>query len=440
MCSQPKINADNQPFACRTCGDCVKARQNGWVARCMAEKSTSLNTFIIGMTYNDETPENRDGARAFNYKNVSDFLKRLRQAIYRHYGTRETISFLACGEKGSMKGRCHWHLVLFTRADIFPVSAMTYFDGEERGTAPDHLPVERRMNWKVWPHGHVTFQQPDEGGMFYAVKYVSNDQFGSEKSKGTMRETRSQTHTASYFRMSKRPPIGDTFLQEQIDRWDAQNAVPTSLRLKVPGYTGFWFPLKRQREYLLAGLHDINQRVRNDTGRDCPQWSTLLHSVSLDENSLNDWEYLTYGPQETLADFAKVEAEHKAKQDAHKSAQRWRDTAYVRRQCGGSLPCASCFNALSRPEKATLRAFHCAQQDRAKELFQATGDPRTPDELWRASKPQGHVNPWCGNTDHPTVIEAFRLDLRQNAYKGPNPYQSEKPKAPKRQMQAKAGQ
>lgn len=284
MCSDPQSNsfAPTGKVACRKCNECITAYKNDWVARSMAEKATMGNALVLMLSY----PNNPDGtlpdsARAFKYKDVQDFMKRLRKAYKAKYNATGEISYIVAGELGSKRKRVHWHMILFSKRSLHDLGEWTTLKGKAMD-GPKITEKGWNQHWSIWSdfHGYVCPQVPDQGGVAYVLKYAMKDQFNVVKSEGTARFTKSERHAAGMFRMSKQPAIGWRYLQEKIDDWDERGCVPTDLLVKIPGYSGYYWPKGKTREAALKALHDINHMIREEKGRDAPQWDALLHSVA----------------------------------------------------------------------------------------------------------------------------------------------------------------
>ncbi|UAB90386.1 hypothetical protein I5192_06915 [Ruegeria sp. SCSIO 43209] len=343
----------------------------------MAEKTVVAETLVINLTYRN----NADGtlpprAKAFHYSDVQAFLKSLREEYYRTYTTRGEISYVVAGERGSKRGRVHWHMIIFGER---PFKHLGVWKDENNdkvipGNRPGRKPNSKeyyRDHWQYWPHGHVTTDNPDQGTLAYVLKYALKDQFNVVNSKGTMREAKSENDGASYFRMSKVPPIGFRWLERKCEEWERKLIVPVTLNLNVPDYSGYWYPKGKQREYLLNRLHHINKLRNQKYGQDCPQWNALLASVSVVEK---DWEGLIYGEIEEY----EQEYDERAWQE---KLGHWK--AKIRKRCGGIYPCRKCYRGLNAEAKDGLKAAdyiarYSYQEKRAK------GERRSYEDWWRS--------------------------------------------------------
>ncbi len=374
-----------------------------WVCRAMAELATMGNAIVIRLSYADgDDGQTPDGAKTFRYKDVQGFLARLRKAYSDKYGKTGEISYLVAGERGSKRGRVHYHMILFSVRPLDVLGEWSSFVGKKL----DAPWMDSNIHWSLWPHGSVYLQVPDAGGVSYVLKYALKDQFSVQKSKGTKRFSKAENTAAGIFRMSKKPPLGLRFVEAQLARWSDLRAVPPSLTISVPGIRGYWHPLGLIREALLSGLHRINNEIREETGRDAPQWSTLLAGVSQDlESNLTDFEALVYGPLEISQlseeqheqEFQKFTAQFETGQAARERAARIRDT---RRTCGGVRVCAACYRGFDTAQRLELAAW----QARTRRDHENSRSPLELDAWFRAFH---KGNPYCLTKDGPAFRKAF---------------------------------
>lgn len=307
----------------------------------MAEKATAGHIFAVRLSYRDlpdgETPV---GARLFQYEHVQKFFKVVRELVFRRTGNRQQLRYIVAGEMGSQRGRVHYHVVMFSSLPLADIGEWEdVWTGEKMP-----MPLERNVIWNCWPHGHVYVQQPDAGGVAYALKYALKDQLSVVNSRGTARETRAENYAAALFRMSKRPPIGQPFLGQRLEQWRERLIVPPDLRIRVPDYRGYWYPTGALREYLLQGLHEINSEHVERHGRDVPTWAALMSSA---EKSETDWEALQYGQEEEaeLTEEQERAIRRREKQEARRAEQarnRFQTSQAIVRNCGRFTACDDC--------------------------------------------------------------------------------------------------
>lgn len=389
MCSSPSTK-DGKTFACRSCNECVAGRRAGWVSRAMAERAMTPHTLAITLTYGNETQHQRDGAAMFRYADVAGLLKRLRRQVYYKTGKASQIRYLCAGEQGDRNGRCHWHLVIFSQYDLMTLGEFHAPFGRvtsrEQIISPGSTP--RRRKWSLWPHGFVVVQEPDEGGIRYAISYALKDQFAMDKAKNTGRALRAENFSAGMFRMSKSPPIGWTFLQKHLSELWEKNSIPPKLEITVPDSRLKWYPTGAVRRLMLETIRLVNERIRAETGSNAPQWSTLLHNL---KDNPNDMEILTDGEEtedEETAEFAIAKRNREAEHDyARKKGLR---------RCGSTLPCNSCLRNLAGYKLRDLGAEPYRSTD-GQTYFRYEG--HEDGAAFRKKQSDGGnygINPYCG--------------------------------------------
>jgi hypothetical protein len=343
-------------------------------------------------------------------------LKRLRKAYERKHERQGEIRYIIAGEIGSKNSyRVHWHTIIYSDEPLNELGEIRKYDGTETANyetwkqpITDDIwssPKKRKRRlWTMWPHGIVEIQRCDQYSIEYALKYAMKDMHGEVKSRDTMRWTKSEQHAAGMFRMSKKPPIGMRYLQEKLSVYRDLQAIPPKLEIKVPEYKGYWFPSGKIRETYLQGLNEINNRIRETTGRDAPQWSTLLHSVS-GEGELNekDWEILTYGERVKYHGQTENIAQEIARHQ--KIAQQRQRGREIRYQCGKPRVCKKCYRGFNEPYRLEFHRWYDQQK-------QASGSESYDSfERWFSAKKQG--NPYCGLKDEPNRNRAFERGYAQ---------------------------
>lgn len=311
----------------------------------MMEKAAHPHTFVVALTYNEETEHSRRSARVFDYRDVSDFLKRLRRQMEHHMSATASLSFIAAGEYGDRFKRVHWHVVLFGAVDFITLGQWSAPWGPVTDRADIVSPVGLkdpwRRSWSLWPHGFVTVQEPDYGGMHYAMSYALKDQFNVRNSEGTAREAKAEVFGTGYLAMSKQPPIGARFVASYLADCASRGIVPPSRKLTVPGVRWPFWPSGNLRRQLLEGLAEINAGIRMATGRDAAGWSSLLHEARLSEDDLEllgVYDEQAEGSAEE--EWQQIVANFSELQGAKRRGA-------IRRSCGSSEPCDLCLRGRS---------------------------------------------------------------------------------------------
>lgn len=225
MCLSPNTLKDRTIVACRGCRVCKDNRLNDLIGRCVAEQQTADETLSVTLTYGGgDTAE----SVVLYYKHVQLMLAHMRADGLK-------VRYICAGEYGSAKGRAHWHIVLFLY-----------------GTKLNQ-PLETRVNWKYWPHGHCYFQRPDYRGFRYVMKYALKQENGVKS-----------------LSMSKKPPLGFQFFMDM-----ARDIVDRGLPIHSPAYSFMHVVDKdnKPREYWLQG------RMREMfLERYCSEWRDKYNS------------------------------------------------------------------------------------------------------------------------------------------------------------------
>lgn len=189
MCITPTMLNNGVEVSCRKCWQCRKRRVDDLVGRCIAESKFAKKTYACTLTYGGDAGVN---AATLVYKDVQDFLKRLRK--------KYSVRYIVAGEYGTKKNRAHWHIILF-------------FDKEY-----PEVESNKRVNWKYWDKGFTYFQEPDWKGFQYVLKYVLKDQ--DERAK------------VSHLAMSKKPPLGDEYFKELAKQHVEEMILPRNIFYK----------------------------------------------------------------------------------------------------------------------------------------------------------------------------------------------------------------
>ena len=166
---------------CRKCWQCVTSQKNELLGRLLAESAVSQRIELWTLTYNNETPESRVGAKQRCVHHVQKFQKILRQREQRGlttYNRREKkaaiaenrapklvdqkksyCSFFPVFEFGTNNGRGHFHVVVFWKSH-FPVPFAVLGQQE-----PPVCPDEATRVWDL-PNvvGPETVGRPDGAG------------------------------------------------------------------------------------------------------------------------------------------------------------------------------------------------------------------------------------------------------------------------------------
>lgn len=194
------------------CWQCKRDRVSDWVGRCIAESATSRETMVVTLTYgrDDHYRVDHPHSQMLHYRDVQLYLKRLRLA------TLGRVRFFCTGEYGSLKGRAHWHLILFFSGLLTP--------GVKLGERFLHDP---------WPDGWSFWETAVPENMRYCVKYLLKDQVAGHD----------RVH-----RMSSAPELGNAYFRREALRYVEQGLPPREFYRFPNDWDRFGDP----REYRLS--------------------------------------------------------------------------------------------------------------------------------------------------------------------------------------------
>lgn len=138
-------------------------RRRAWVARAMAERSLNRDATFLTLTFNDShLPSDRRCRR----QDIQRFVKRLRN-VGRDFGISiGDIKYFGCGEYGSLKGRPHYHLI------VYGVNML------DDAWQPRHVLTDGRVIVcsgvveKLWPYGYNSVDRVTMANIGYVSKYV----------------------------------------------------------------------------------------------------------------------------------------------------------------------------------------------------------------------------------------------------------------------------
>lgn len=143
--------------------------------------------------------------KVLTHEHVQAFVRSLRD-------THHKIRYLVTGEYGKLRGRAHFHIILFGKGKRLQV------------------PQKRKHHIPHWPHGHVFADwDADERSIRYVVKYILKD--NSEE---------------SWFSLSKKPTLGSEWFQQKAKQVAELGALPSSFEYMPPGG-------HKGRPYLMTG-------------------------------------------------------------------------------------------------------------------------------------------------------------------------------------------
>lgn len=165
---------DYIPLPCGKCLGCLDDRRKRWVNRLMLEHDSQAFGSFITLTYSDKYVPSKPLKIHFQ-----KFLKRFRN-IPRDLGLSplpDSFKYFACGESGGLRGRPHYHALLFGVDLLSPEWEPYIATYDDKGN-----PVfSSKVLEKKWPFGFCTVSDITPGRCKYIAKYTMK-QVGQENS------------------------------------------------------------------------------------------------------------------------------------------------------------------------------------------------------------------------------------------------------------------
>lgn len=222
-CLAPITLDNGVQAACRNCWQCKLDRIDDWVGRCIAERQTSVGCHSVTLTYARDLNEKsttygeaeHERAAVLTYSDVQIFLKRLRNWGY-------PMRYVVAGEYGTMKGRAHWHIILFWTKKIPKIPALGQREifwnvNPETGEVRED---ENGVPLKFWDWGVTFWEKPEYEHFRYNVKYIQKDE--------------TDAFRQGHFSMSKKPPIGSKYFFKLAMKMAKEGVAPQTLEYSWP--------------------------------------------------------------------------------------------------------------------------------------------------------------------------------------------------------------
>lgn len=146
-----------QVFSCGKCLTCRKQRATELACRCVLHASLYQENCFLTLTYDEKLDGYHNN---FQYKDIQDFKKRLRQLVWRKHQQRTQI--FNVHEYGK-NGKKHWHLIVFN------------FGFPDRHKNPGSIYYNSPTLLKLWPYGHHSIGDVNEASAMYQAQYMEKD-------------------------------------------------------------------------------------------------------------------------------------------------------------------------------------------------------------------------------------------------------------------------
>lgn len=251
MCLNPSFvwitrgpKSEKQPVPCKTCWQCKQSRLNDYVGRCLAEMATSEKTCVLTLTYANRSDL---ADKVLHPRHFQLFMKRLRRSGH-------LVRYLVAGEYGDLKGRTHFHVLLFFKrlmqsegSDVAFYNPDHILEPELSRPFDDRIPQLRMSHIREWPHGHIFADwSADERSIKYVCKYLLSDQ-----------------KNRVWLSMSKRPQLGAEWFAQKAEQARKLGVLPSTFDYLPPGAT-------RSRPYVMTGATRrdyLNAIIQNPDGK-----------------------------------------------------------------------------------------------------------------------------------------------------------------------------
>lgn len=197
MCVKPNVIPEVGPVACHRCWQCTENAINDWAGRCIAESKHSVACHAVTLTYGPDATGNEFHERAavLTYSDVQKFWKRLRNNGY-------PFRYVVAGEYGTLKGRSHWHAIIFWKKEV------------------PEFKLCKREDFDLWGHGWAYWEKPSFRSIRYVCKYIQKD----------LKDQYRQGH----FAPSKKPPIGNDFFMALAEQYVKEGKAPQDRYYRHP--------------------------------------------------------------------------------------------------------------------------------------------------------------------------------------------------------------
>lgn len=184
-------------IACGQCRGCRLERSRQWAVRCMHESQMHSRNSFITLTYDDDHLP-KDGGLVLAH--FQQFVRSFRRRGFR-------FRYYHCGEYGDLRGRPHYHSILFGIDFPDRVFEETTKHGDKLYSSP--------LLSELWPKGinrvgAMTFESAAYVAR-YCMKKINGDK--AEEHYETINVSTGEVHQVKpeYQTMSRRPGIGSTW-------------------------------------------------------------------------------------------------------------------------------------------------------------------------------------------------------------------------------------
>lgn len=243
---------------CKECWQCRARIIDDYTGRALAEAWASDWTETVTLTY---APRDDLADKIITKPHLQNFIRACKKS------GPTTVRYLACGEYGALKGRAHFHVVLFGTGPRIEIPKQ---GTREARTWPSGVNFHHQ---EVWPHGHMFADRSgSESSIRYITKYLAKDK---------------ETRRSHWFTCSKQPPLGDAFFKRKADECIRFGVLPNSFLYSPPGG-------KADGQYMMTGVTRRNYLARIFDGLLMPEKHVLAiatHWVTESLKKTRRWQH-----------------------------------------------------------------------------------------------------------------------------------------------------
>lgn len=217
---------------CSRCVTCRQRRSMEWAARCMHEAQLYPRNCFITLTY---SPENLPDDMSLHVDHFQRFMKRLRK---RFEGVSDVVDdngivsrpirFFHCGEYGSLRGRPHYHSLLFN------------FDFPDKVRYRIHngnLLYRSDALEELWPFGFSSIGECNFKSACYVASYIFKKRLGKDADSHYFDPSTGVFKSPEYVTMSRRPGIASRWFQRySSDVYPRDGILVNGLLRRPPRY------------------------------------------------------------------------------------------------------------------------------------------------------------------------------------------------------------
>jgi len=198
------IKSRYQIIPCGRCIGCRLEKRRQWAVRATLEARTHKANIFATLTYRDEELVIGYQHPTLVEEHLTNFWKRLRQALLRHpeYFTKDSedeLRYLASGEYGDESNRPHYHALIF---------GLDFKDKIPERKNGDNLLYHSEYLDSIWTHGYCTIGDVSFSSASYVAKYAM-------KNDSHHKEIWNEIGVEPQFcRMSRRPALALKWFEE----------------------------------------------------------------------------------------------------------------------------------------------------------------------------------------------------------------------------------